>query len=134
MGSERSKSALNCHGQPKHFPPMISNSSNIWTVRASNLIHSGMFDVVENEAQLAAVADRLSRNVANAVLSASGRRSHGIPNVDRGRPGHFSEANPNWEATTIWTTAIMTALLFFAAIILHELSHAAIARLRGLPV
>jgi len=48
--------------------------------------------------------------------------------------GHFSEANPNWEATTIWTTAIMTALLFFAAIILHELSHAAIARLRGLPV
>src|SRR5215831_14384363 len=33
MGSERSKSALNCHGQPKHFPPMISNSSNIWTVR-----------------------------------------------------------------------------------------------------
>src|SRR5262249_7817709 len=33
MGSERSKSALNCHGQPNHFPPMISNSSNIWTVR-----------------------------------------------------------------------------------------------------
>ena len=48
--------------------------------------------------------------------------------------GHFSEARPNWGATTIWTTAIMTALLFFAAIILHELSHAAIARLRGLPV
>src|SRR5215831_9444135 len=92
MGSERSKSALNCHGQPKHFPPMISNSSNIWTVRASNLIHSGMFDVVENEAQLAAVADGLSRNVANAVLSESGRRSHGIPNVDRGRPGHWSRS------------------------------------------
>src|SRR5262249_5121631 len=62
------------------------------SVPASNLIHSGMFDVVENEAQLAAVADRLSRNVANAVLSASGRRSHGIPNVDRGRPGHWSRS------------------------------------------
>ena len=48
--------------------------------------------------------------------------------------GHFSEAHPNWEATTIWTSAIITALLFFVAIILHELSHAAVARLRGLPV
>jgi Zn-dependent protease/CBS domain-containing protein len=48
--------------------------------------------------------------------------------------GHFSEAHPDWAATIIWTTAIMTALLFFAAIIVHELSHAAIARLRGLPV
>src|SRR5437867_2426103 len=47
---------------------------------------------------------------------------------------HFSEAYPDWAATIIWTTAIMTALLFFAAIIFHELSHAAIARLRGLPV
>ena len=48
--------------------------------------------------------------------------------------GHFSEANPDWEATTIWTLSITTALLFFAAIILHELAHAAVARLRGLPV
>jgi hypothetical protein len=48
--------------------------------------------------------------------------------------GHFSEAYPDWAATIIWTTAIMTALLFLAAIIVHELSHAAIARLRGLPV
>src|SRR6266516_5988962 len=48
--------------------------------------------------------------------------------------GHFSEAYPDWAATIIWTTAIMTAVLFFVAIILHELSHAAVARLRGLPV
>jgi Zn-dependent protease/predicted transcriptional regulator len=48
--------------------------------------------------------------------------------------GHFSEAHPDWTGTTIWVTAIMTALLFFTAIILHELSHAAVARLKGLPV
>jgi Zn-dependent protease len=48
--------------------------------------------------------------------------------------GHFGEAHPGWESTTIWATAIITALLFFAAIIVHELSHAVIARLRGLPV
>jgi Zn-dependent protease/CBS domain-containing protein len=48
--------------------------------------------------------------------------------------GHFREAHPDWESNVIWTLAIMTALLFFAAIILHELSHAAVARLRGLPV
>ena len=36
--------------------------------------------------------------------------------------GHFNDAHPDWEATTIWTMAIMTAVLFFAAIILHELA------------
>ena len=39
--------------------------------------------------------------------------------------GHFSEAYPDWATTIIWTTAIMTALLFFAAIIVHELSQSA---------
>ena len=48
--------------------------------------------------------------------------------------GHFGESHPDWGATTIWTMAIMTAVLFFVAIILHELSHAAVARVRALPV
>lgn len=48
--------------------------------------------------------------------------------------GHFYEVLPNWGAATIWATAIATALLFFVAIILHELSHAAVAKMRGLPV
>jgi Zn-dependent protease len=48
--------------------------------------------------------------------------------------GHFRAEHPSWESTVIWTMAIMTAFLFFVAIILHEFSHAAVARLRGLPV
>jgi Zn-dependent protease len=48
--------------------------------------------------------------------------------------GHFAQAHPDWQASTVWFTAIVTAVLFFAAIILHELSHAAVAKLRGLPV
>ena len=48
--------------------------------------------------------------------------------------GHFSEVHPNWEVTVIWAMAIVTALLFFVAIILHEFAHAAVAQLHGLPV
>lgn len=48
--------------------------------------------------------------------------------------GHFQMMNPQWGAGVVWATAIVTALLFFAAILVHELSHAAVARMRGLPV
>jgi len=48
--------------------------------------------------------------------------------------GQFHTTNPQWGAGVIWATAIITALLFFAAIIAHELSHAAVAKARGLPV
>jgi Zn-dependent protease len=48
--------------------------------------------------------------------------------------GHFQVANPAWGRGVIWATAIVTGLLFFAAIVAHELSHAAVARARGLPV
>jgi Zn-dependent protease/CBS domain-containing protein len=47
---------------------------------------------------------------------------------------HFYATNPQWGAGMIWATAIITALLFFVAIIAHELSHAAVAQTRGLPV
>jgi Zn-dependent protease/predicted transcriptional regulator len=46
----------------------------------------------------------------------------------------FYETTPQWSAGVIWATAIITALLFFAAILAHELSHAAVAKARGLPV
>lgn len=48
--------------------------------------------------------------------------------------GHFSTVNADWGAGLVWTTAIVTGLLFFVAVILHELAHALVARMRGLPV
>jgi Zn-dependent protease len=48
--------------------------------------------------------------------------------------GHFGGAHPHWDQGMIWGMAIVTSLLFFAAIVAHELSHAMVARWRGLPV
>lgn len=48
--------------------------------------------------------------------------------------GHFGAAHPTWGRGVIWGMAISTAILFFAAIVAHELSHALVARRRGLPV
>jgi Zn-dependent protease/predicted transcriptional regulator len=41
---------------------------------------------------------------------------------------------PAWDLSTTWITAIITGLLFFVSILLHELSHAAVAKMRGIPV
>jgi len=48
--------------------------------------------------------------------------------------GHLSATNGHWGSVSIWVLAITTSLLFFASIVVHELSHAAVARARGLPV
>lgn len=48
--------------------------------------------------------------------------------------GHFSTVNADWGSGVVWTTAILTGVLFFVAIILHELAHALVAKMRGLPV
>jgi nucleotide-binding universal stress UspA family protein len=46
----------------------------------------------------------------------------------------FYAANPQWGAGVIWATALVTGLLFFAGIVAHELSHAMVAKARGIPV
>ena len=48
--------------------------------------------------------------------------------------GQFRLANPEWTPQLIWSLAGITALLFFASILIHELSHAAVAKSRGMSV
>jgi Zn-dependent protease/predicted transcriptional regulator len=48
--------------------------------------------------------------------------------------GQFGATNRQWGTNIIWALAILTAILFFASIVIHELSHAAVAKARGLPV
>jgi Zn-dependent protease/CBS domain-containing protein len=48
--------------------------------------------------------------------------------------GHFRTTQPAWGEATIWLAALVTGVLFFSALVLHELSHALTARARGLPV
>jgi Zn-dependent protease len=48
--------------------------------------------------------------------------------------GQFHAINQQWGTGVIWATALITSLLFFTTLLLHELSHAAVARSRGLPV
>ena len=47
---------------------------------------------------------------------------------------HFRQVNPNWSASQIWITALLTAVLFFVSLLLHELSHSLVAQARGLKV
>ena len=48
--------------------------------------------------------------------------------------GHFATNNPGWSDGLRWGVSIVTAILFLFSIVVHELSHALVAKLRGLPV
>lgn len=46
----------------------------------------------------------------------------------------FQLTNPAWNSGLRWGLALITAILFFVSIVAHELSHALVAKARGLPV
>lgn len=47
---------------------------------------------------------------------------------------HFRTVMPPWSTAVVWTAALITSLLFFAALLLHELAHSLLAKARGLRV
>lgn len=47
---------------------------------------------------------------------------------------HFRSVAPAWSSTIVWTAAVVTGLLFFATLLLHELAHSLLAKSRGLRV
>ena len=46
----------------------------------------------------------------------------------------FHRTNPEWPLAVVWGTAILTAVLFFVCILLHELGHSLVAQSRGMRV
>jgi Zn-dependent protease len=46
--------------------------------------------------------------------------------------GQFHHEHPDWTQSVIWSVSLLTALFFFAALLAHEMSHALVARSRGL--
>jgi Zn-dependent protease/CBS domain-containing protein len=48
--------------------------------------------------------------------------------------GQFASLNRGWSPSVLWGLSLITAALFFVSIVLHELGHATVARLSGVPV
>ena len=46
----------------------------------------------------------------------------------------FALVHHNWSPGVIWGTAVLTAVLFFICILLHELGHSVVAQRRGIRV
>ncbi len=46
----------------------------------------------------------------------------------------FPVFSPHWSTLTYWLVSSLAALLFFVSVLLHELAHSLVARMRGLPV
>ena len=48
--------------------------------------------------------------------------------------GHFRAVSPHWSDTVVWSASILTGVLFFVTLLLHELAHSLLAKARGLRV
>jgi Zn-dependent protease len=48
--------------------------------------------------------------------------------------GWFPQLYPGWLTATYWLIALLSSLLLFVSVLLHELAHSLVARRRGLPV
>src|SRR5580700_2798723 len=48
--------------------------------------------------------------------------------------GYFPELHPGYPRTEYWMVGLAATLLFFASIIIHELSHAMVANQLGQPI
>jgi len=46
----------------------------------------------------------------------------------------FHQVNPSWSTGQVWIAALLTAVLFFVTLLLHELAHSLVAQRRGLKV
>lgn len=48
--------------------------------------------------------------------------------------GLFPTWHPQWPPVTIWSTALAAAVLFFASVFVHELSHALVGHVVGVQI
>jgi Zn-dependent protease/CBS domain-containing protein len=48
--------------------------------------------------------------------------------------GYFEDIYEDWSATQSWVVAVVSTVLFFGSVLLHELSHSLVAQRLGLPV
>src|SRR5271157_5957811 len=48
--------------------------------------------------------------------------------------GDFSAAHRDWSRMLVWSLSVVTALLFFVSLLLHELAHSLVAQSHHLPV
>src|SRR5439155_14640618 len=47
---------------------------------------------------------------------------------------YFGMTQPDWSLTMRWGASIVTALLFFTSVLVHELAHSLVAKRYGIPV
>src|SRR5258708_31502006 len=45
----------------------------------------------------------------------------------------FTQEHPQWTTRQHWTVGVLTSLLFFGSVILHDLSHSGVAKHHTLP-